>query len=132
MAMPRLPKMPKHFRQQMQPHYDSDTAQFVNLTGHPINYINDDGSITVIPVSGTTVRVTIVTSDPKEVAGFRMERMRNNGEINNVPEKRDGYYYIVSHICKMYIRNRDDVVCPAKLVKSPDGSRVLGCRGFGY
>ena len=132
MALPRLPKMPKYLRQQTQPHYNSDTARFVNLTGHPINYINDDGSITVIPVSGTMSRVTIVTSDPKDVAGFRMERMRNNGELSDLPAKQEGYYYIVSHICKMYIRNREDVLCPAKLVKSPDGSRVLGCRGFGY
>ena len=132
MASPRLPKLPPALKRNKQHSYDDETALFVNCTEHNINYIEADGSITVIPTSGDVVRVTLVNSDVKRVGGFTLERIRHNGEIIGLPAPRPGTYFIVSALCKVYLRNRDDVVCPTKQIKSPDGSRVHGCRAFGH
>ena len=46
--------------------------------------------------------VTIIDARSEKMSqAFRMERMRNNGELSDLPEKQEGYYYIVSHICKI-------------------------------
>lgn len=83
----------------------------VNCTGeHLIGIRNIDGSITIIPYSGSTARVNF----EQEVVGAidEVPIYRNGyGEVKGLPKPCGGRVYVVSRLVAEYVK-RLDVVCP--------------------
>lgn len=84
-----------------------EAAIFVNCTPHALTM--NDG--TVIPVSGTVARVTASFSD------FNADGIceQTFGEIQDLPQPKEGTYYIVSALVLAAAKasGRTDVVAPA-------------------
>jgi hypothetical protein len=100
--------------------------QLVNLTPHEIHDLNTD---TVIPASGTVVRVGKCTAEVYRINNIPVYRTKFNGEIENLPDPKPNTVYIVSALYLNAIpEHRTDIVCPGN-VKKIDG-RVIGCYGF--
>ena len=121
--------------------------QVVNLTPHAVVVLAPDGVVfdprtrssrvedghtpVVLrcyePTAGAIPRCTQVETDLGELDGVPLVGMKF-GEVENLPEARDGVYYIVSSLVAQAGRKvgRSDLLIPAKMVRDQDGN-ILGC-----
>jgi hypothetical protein len=107
--------------------------KLVNLTPHTIKVVVSDGYMDVleIPPSGKVARVSakqyfydyveVYKPDPfgegpeefREVIPLRIPVSKTvYGEVEGVPEPKEGMVYIVSSLVKQQLPDRDDVVAP--------------------
>lgn len=101
---------------------------FINLTPHSIK-IDGMGEI---PASGQVARVETRRCCVGGVHGVRLVS-QTLGEVQGLPEPRDGVVYVVSALVLSALAGkRRDVVAPdtgADAVRSPQG-QILAVRGF--
>ena len=110
---------------------NSVSVEVINLTPHDVSFIGDDGStiITVRPsgqlarVSAQTVRTGVF------INGIPVTRTMY-GEVEGLPEPKDGTVYIVSSLVAQRCPERDDVFIPNESVRNSEGN-IIGCRSFG-
>ena len=113
-------------------------AEFVNLTPHEITVYDSTGQnvILKIPPSGKVARVSVFSRVIGEINGIPIRRAEY-GEVQDLPEPKEGVIYIVSTVLLIALREkgiaRDDVVAPDtnpdSVVRDPQG-RVIGVRYF--
>lgn len=48
------------------------------------------------------------------------------GDVVNLPEEKDGVYYIVSALCAQAARHRRDLLIPTRIVRD-SGGNIIGC-----
>jgi hypothetical protein len=107
----------------------------LNLTPHPIRlYANEreDGIDDlephlreVIPPEATPARLATI-----EVSSDMWPVLVEFGHAQNLPPKRDGYQYIVSHVVALALADRrSDLLVPYREVRNASGT-VIGCRSL--
>ena len=101
---------------------------FVNLTPHALNIIQEDGSVYTLPASGQVARV-----DAKRTVAYVMDGIEIFetvfGEVTGLPEPDYNNIYIVSAMVAQRCKHRADLYSPGELVRN-DAGQVVGCRGL--
>ena len=108
--------------------------QIVNLTPHAITFVGD-GKELVIKPSGSIARVAAKTVDTGSISspeGFVIPTTATQyGEVEGLPEAKDGTIYIVSSLVASRVRERKDVFIPNESIRD-DAGRIIGCRSLGH
>jgi len=103
----------------------------VNLTPHPVHrYGNrsiEDGPEEVILPSGTVARVATIELGSSMSRSGAMYELVEYGRLENLPPRQDGTEYIVSLVCALAARGRDDLLAPYVEVRNGQGT-MIGCR----
>jgi hypothetical protein len=109
-------------------------VKLVNLTPHDINVYGGRSSagdpVFTVPKSGIVARVTHIElgtryDERNEIA----IEMVQYGHLENLPPVRPDTMYIVSLMCALAARGRDDVLAPYQEVRNGAGT-MIGCRYF--
>lgn len=121
-------------------------TNFVNMTAHPINIVNDNMTIPfVIEPSGETIRLdeewSVATTQGASVS-VRLN-LENGGIFHlpilvckytasgKLPEKVEGTIYIVSAMVAKAYPYREDFLIPAKMVRDHNG-HICGCESLAH
>ena len=106
-------------------------TKIVNLTPHALNVYKDDAVILTVESSGVA-RVGQSVEDAGSINDIPV-RKSVWGEVEGIPDPKDGVIYVVSALVRTRVADRDDVVSPDT---SPSGAvrddagRIVGVRGF--
>jgi len=100
-----------------------------NKTPHEITILDKDGVIDqVIPaVKGDEWRLDEVTTLQGYINGIRVTKTEYC--CSQLPEPKEGVWYIVSALFKLHYPNRNDLLVPAEVYRN--GSKVVGCLSLG-
>lgn len=105
---------------------------FINLTPHAINVIDrDDQMTTTFEPSGALARVSSSFAATVELDDFALNR-QIFGEVENLPDPKEGIIYIVSGMVLDRCKGRSDVVAPRTdntAVRNEKG-HIVAVRGF--
>lgn len=99
----------------------------INLTPHDINLLLEDDVI-VFKSEG------IARVQQKEVLDEYFDRVpiykNKYGEVEGLPEEKDGVYYIVSFVVASALKDkRNDLLIVTKTERNEKG-QIIGCYGF--
>ena len=101
----------------------------LNLTPHPLKVLGEDGEpMLELPKAEAPARVSASTRRVGEVDGIPVYQ-EILGEVENLPEPREGAYYVVSRMIAAACPGRHDLLVPGNLIRDGEG-RIIGCRGF--
>jgi hypothetical protein len=100
----------------------------INLTLDDVHFYHEDGKIETFPKSGKVARVN---AESKEVGKLNDLKIKTSiyGEIQDLPEKVEGVYLIVSAPLRALVSHRNDVLSPIELVRN-EKDQIVGCRAF--
>lgn len=101
---------------------------FVNLTPHTINVLTEGRTLAIEP-SGQLARVSSRTETIGMLEGIPVTTTVY-GEVEGLPEPREGVAYIVSALVAQRVTDREDVFVPSESVRDERG-RIIGCRSLG-
>src|SRR5258708_6514980 len=109
--------------------------KLMNYTPHDISIYGENsienGPQIVIPPSGGVARVAQIELGRQRVGGFNtppvVYELVEYGHIQNLPPKVEGTLYIVSLVCALAARGRDDLLAPYIEVRNESGT-MIGCR----
>ncbi len=107
-------------------------AKIINLTPHDVVLIiSEERSVTFPSYAAVRPipRVSSRTVSDGDIDGFPLTRTEY-GEVENLPEPKDGVWYIVSAMVAGRCPDRRDLVIPNEAVRDEKG-RIIGCRSFG-
>lgn len=100
--------------------------KLINLTPHEICEATTGKKF---PASGIVARVSVQYSPAGELNGIPLFSARF-GEVEGLPEPKEGVVFIVSSMVLEAIREkRSDIVAPGDLVRDQNGNPI-GCRGL--
>lgn len=110
-------------------------ANLINLTPHSINVLDAENNVILTIPSDGVARCTksSVTLYPIPVEGIDSYVNVNAvkfGDTTGLPDPQINVAYIVSVIVAQANPNRHDLLVVDEVVRSADGSTVLGCRAF--
>ena len=110
-------------------HFFSYEGELINKTPHKITILGEDNEIIeVIPTSnGQEWRLDESTTIKGRINGKRISKTVYR--CSQLPEPKEGVWYIVSALFKLHYPERTDLLVPAEVVR--DGSRILGCKSLG-
>lgn len=97
----------------------------INLCSHDVTEIN---SGVTFPPSGIVARLERKDIFVGFIDGVPVTRA-NFGKVNNLPEQKDGVYYIVSKHVVDALPDRDDLLAPGPVVRD-ERHFPIGCNGF--
>ena len=100
-----------------------------NKTPHEITILDKEGVIDqVIPAAkGDEWRLDEVTTLQGYINGIRVTKTEYR--CSQLPEPKEGVWYIVSALFKLYYPNRNDLLVPAEVYRN--GSKIVGCLSLG-
>lgn len=101
---------------------------FINMTPHPINLINDNVELNIEP-SGETIRLNEEWSVVGQFEGITDILNCVYSPSKDLPEKIDGTFYIVSAMVANAFPERNDFLIVAKTLRDDNG-RIRGCTAF--
>lgn len=104
--------------------------KLINLTPHAVNVIDDSGEeIACFPKCLSPLpRLKQETVLLSEQDGIRITETQF-GEIENLPEPKEGIRLIVSRLVIAACPDRNDLVVPNEVVRDNEG-RIIGCKSF--
>ena len=109
--------------------------EFVNLTPHEVIVFDEEGKNVLlrVPPSGEVARVEVKRKEAGTLNGVPLVRSEF-GEVQGLPEPREGVVYIVSMIVLQALQGkRKDVVAPdtspQSAVRDSEG-RIIGVKAF--
>lgn len=102
---------------------------FINMTPHALNIIQEDGSVYTLPASGQVARVDVNRKVAYVMDGIEIYETVW-GDVIGLPERQHDTAYIVSALVAQAAK-RSDVYSPGELVRNEAG-QVIGCRGLTY
>lgn len=102
--------------------------KIINLTPHTVNIVNIEGEEIKSYKSEGIVRVS-TTSKLKSVIDDVNIYSTEYGEVEGLPQEKEGTYYIVSMLVKQALPNRKDLLSPSQPVRDSEG-KVIGCLGL--
>lgn len=102
----------------------------INCTPHAVTMCDNEGNIyytfpkgEIIPrLSVKTVSADPIGEIPTSVTQF--------GELENLPEKVEGTFLIVSQLVKNAAPERTDLLVPAEVYRDASGN-IVGCKSLG-
>ncbi len=101
--------------------------EFINLTPHPINIVMEDGSVKIVPPSGTIARCRETVSVVGDLDGVPVIK-KSFGAIEGLPDPSNEVIYITSALVATAAQ-RPDVVCPGDPVRDGNG-QIIGCKSL--
>lgn len=105
--------------------------KLINLCPHPVCVKHADGTETIIPQSGLArVSVDYRETGSVPVEGRPVPLIQGvYGEVDGLPAPAAGCLYLVSHMVRMALPQRADLLSPANIVRDAQGN-ILACRMF--
>jgi len=104
-------------------------VNIINLTPHDVHVIESLKGSTIIVRSGKVARV----SQRNITVGFLNQTLpvikAEFGQVEGLPEKKEGTAYVVSRLVAQASPSRDDLYIPAELVRDEEGN-IVGCRSL--
>lgn len=100
-----------------------------NFTPHCINVVDTEGKALASFPSEGIARVSSATEVVGELNGLPLTKTKF-GEVEGLPEEKEGVFYIVSAMIKSTLPNRHDLLVPGLQVRDDQG-RVIGCQSLG-
>jgi hypothetical protein len=100
-----------------------------NLTPHAVRILDHENNILRTFVREGLVRLKVDVTHSIPIDGVRTT-VTVFGEPEGLPERMDGFFYIVSQLVKNACPDRDDLLVPAEVVRDGYG-KILGCRSLG-
>lgn len=107
---------------------DEVQERIINATPHAVNIISDNGESLRTFEPEISVRVSSHCEVVGTLAGIPIDSA-TFGEVEGLPEYREGVYYIVSRLVKQALPDREDLLCPGQQVRDSEG-RVIGCKSL--
>ena len=105
--------------------------KFVNLTPHPIIFLDDEKNIIkMVEPSGQLARVKVTKKDIREIDGIPVKQS-SFSNIEGLPEPQEGIIYLVSSLVASRCSERKDVFIPDDSVRDNEGV-IIGCRSLGH
>lgn len=108
----------------------------INLTPHPIGFVDQDDNLLLRVESTAVARVTSQTSTVGyfHINGVQVPRTHTEyGQVEGLPDPTPGTIFIVSGMIISALAqqgiNRDDLFTPGLQVRDDQG-RVIGCRSL--
>lgn len=102
---------------------------FINCTPHPITLLGSDNEVIISLSKGEVVpRLSQSTKQVDVVEGVSITET-SFGEIQDLPEPKEGVLLIVSRLVLTACPNRKDLVVPNELVRDSDGN-IKGCKSL--
>lgn len=104
------------------------SQKIINLTSFDVNILGGvDGRIVrTYPKSGITVRLKERTSFEEQLNDGTIIVKTVFKEPENLPEYKEGVYYIVSQLIKSTLHDRKDLLVPADVMCDENGN-IVGC-----
>lgn len=101
-------------------------TKFINLTSHDIQLKLPDGIIIKIKPSGKVARVMTTTIETdKTINGIPCVKRNLLGYVEDLPEPKEGYYYIVSAYVYYMSPDRMDIVAPDTNTLNKGDKRIV-------
>lgn len=111
-------------------------AEAVNLTPHPIGFVDQDNQLLLTVESTMVARVSAQTTTVGYfvINGVQIPRTHTvYGQVEGLPDPTPGVIYIVSGMIVSALASqgihRDDLLVPGMQVRDEQG-RVIGCRSL--
>lgn len=105
-----------------------DGVNFVNLTPHTLNVVDQEGKVHHIEPSGLVARVETNKLNVGATQGFNL-MVETAGKVINIPDPQWLTLYIVSRVVAAELKERTDVLVPGDFIRDEAGN-ILGCKGF--
>ena len=105
-----------------------DGVVLVNMTPHPLNIVQLDGTTLTVAPSGWVPRCSSSEEVDGTIGGLIQITRQTLGEVTGLPEEIPGAFYIVSRLVAS-AANRSDLLVPGSLIIDDQG-RVVGCKGL--
>ena len=100
-----------------------------NLTPHEISFVDsNDSVIQRIPSSGRVARCLVQRENIGSIGGMPLNKTVF-GEVDGLPEPKEGHIYIVSSLVAQACPERDDLYIPDETIRDRDG-KIIGCRAL--
>lgn len=105
--------------------------KLVNLCPHPVCVKHADGTESIIPQSGLArVAVAYREAGTVPLEGHAVPLIQGNyGGVEGLPDPVPDCAYLVSHMVRMALPQRRDLLSPANIVRDDRGN-ILACRMF--
>lgn len=105
----------------------------VNLTPHVLNVQLSEGATDIsdwlkLEPSGQVARVASESRVVGTISGVSIYET-TFGEVEGLPEEKEGTYYVVSRLVLQAASNRKDLLSPGQLVRNEAG-QPIGCKGL--
>ena len=102
---------------------------FINCTPHPITLLGSDNEVVMTLPKGEVVpRLSQSTKEVDVVEGVSITET-SFGEIQDLPEPKEGVLLIVSRLVLTACPSRKDLVVPNELVRDSNGN-IKGCKSL--
>lgn len=104
-----------------------------NLTGVNIHLLNKDDEVIKVFKKMTmfcAVQYKHIAQDPIELENFKVPITKTVYATSNLPEPKEGVYYIVTNMTRIANPDRNDFLVPTHVIKNKEG-KILGCRSLG-
>lgn len=108
--------------------------KIINCTPHPINIVNPETKEILITFPKGKIVPRLKTGIENlgiidyGAIGIAVTRT-TFGDVENLPEKKEGVILIVSRLVKQVCTEREDLLVPGSLVRDEEGN-VIGCEGL--
>lgn len=99
-----------------------------NYTPHDVVVMNQEKEVLQTFPSVSVARCTTKQMESGDILGIPVVK-QEYGEVEGLPEEKEGVYYIVSFLVQDALPNRKDLIVPANLVRDDKGI-ILGCTAF--
>jgi hypothetical protein len=107
-------------------------TRLVNLTGQPLTLYVEDDPLTTLPTEGKVwIKTSYSLDEHVDVEGVPIPVLiPAEDDVVGLPMPQDDTYYIVTGLVAALMPDRDDLLSPAKVVRSGPGGKPLGCRAL--
>ena len=103
--------------------------EFINLTPHDINLIDENGNPVLVRASGTLARCKVTTEKVGSVNGIKIN-VSHFGEIEGLPEPEEGKIFIVSAMILTALHGtREDVLGVSEYIRDTEG-KIVGAKAL--
>lgn len=109
--------------------FDVEVEQIVNCTPHPIILLSEDEKVILsLPKGEIVPRLSSSTQKVGTIAGVTITRT-TFGDVEDLPQAREGTFYIVSRMILSACPQRTDLLVPNELVRDQTG-HIIGCKSL--
>ena len=96
---------------------------------HPVSVLGEDNKVIKrFPKNPKMARIKQKTTKVREIDGVPLSKT-SYGEVLNLPEPCDEIFYIVSHLVKLALPDREDLLVPTEVVRD-DANQIIGCKSL--
>lgn len=103
-------------------------TKIMNYTPHDVVVMDENKEVLHTFPSVSVARCTVKQANAGDVFGIPVMK-QEYGEVEGLPEEKEGVYYIVSFLVQDALPDRKDLLVPANLVRDEKGI-ILGCTAF--